>query len=81
MYLHAHTLLDTECLIDHYEELVGKHEDKNVDFLSIYDYVKSSFAKTFMVLLYVSHIVVLHHPGSSFDVNYVQYFKAVDSFR
>ncbi|XP_022901917.1 nonsense-mediated mRNA decay factor SMG8 [Onthophagus taurus] len=79
IYLHAFTLMDTNCFLEHYENLVEKNKETN--FLSIYDQVKSSFAKTMLILFHVSHIVVLSHPGSTFDVNFIQYFKAVDSLR
>lgn len=62
-------------------EKIGAFNDSSIieeDFLATYDDVKSSFCRYFLYLLYVSHIVVLSHPGSSFDTNYVQYFKTLD---
>lgn len=60
-----------------------KHDsdDPTSDFLFLYNDVKCSFAKTLLVLFYVSHIVVLNHPDCNFDINYIQYFKALDSLR
>ncbi|KAK5646979.1 hypothetical protein RI129_005443 [Pyrocoelia pectoralis] len=83
IYLHVHSLLDTDALLKHYDNLVKKcqEENKNDDFLTIYNEIKSTFAQILLVLFYVSHIVVLSHPSSSFDVNYIQYFKAVDQLR
>ncbi|KRT81522.1 hypothetical protein AMK59_5082 [Oryctes borbonicus] len=56
-------------------------EDPASDFLFVYNDVKCSFAKILLVLFYVSHIVVLNHPSCNFDINYIQYFKALDSLR
>ncbi|GJQ87999.1 hypothetical protein Trydic_g12925 [Trypoxylus dichotomus] len=83
IYLHAYTQLDTFCFINSFEEMFNKHdsEDSACDFLFIYNDVKCSFAKLLLVLFYVSHIVVLNHPRCNFDINYVQYFKALDSLR
>lgn len=67
----------------HYDNLV-KHcleENKSDDFLTIYNEIKSTFACILLVLFYVSHIVVLSHPSATFDVNYIQYFKAIDQLR
>ncbi|KAL3280595.1 hypothetical protein HHI36_003827 [Cryptolaemus montrouzieri] len=77
VYLHAHTLLDTDCLVKHYESICERFKNEEYDFLSINDEIKNNFAKVFLFLLYVSHIVILSHPGSTFDTNYIQYFKAL----
>ncbi|KAB0804697.1 hypothetical protein PPYR_01667 [Photinus pyralis] len=83
IYLHVHSLLDTDALIKHYDDIVKRcqEEGKNDDFLTVYNEIKSTFAQMLLVLFYVSHIVVLSHPSSSFDVNYIQYFKAIDQLR
>lgn len=76
-------MLDADLFLKHYDSLVEKYrkEQNNDNFLLIYDEVKSSIARCFFLLLYISHIVVLSHPGSTFDVSYIQYFKAVDDMR
>lgn len=81
VYLHAHTLLDTDCLLKHYESIRISERYKNdeYDFLSVYDEVKNIVSKIMLFLFYSSHIVILSHPGSSFDTNYVQYFKALNT--
>lgn len=83
VYLHVRSLLDADLFLKRYDVLVEKYrsEQNNDDFLLIYDEVKSSFARCLFLLFYISHIVVLSHPGSIFDISYVQYFKAVDSIR
>ncbi|KAJ8961200.1 hypothetical protein NQ318_008883, partial [Aromia moschata] len=81
IYLHLQSLLDTDTIIKQYKHLSEKCElERNcTDFLAVYDEVKSSFARALLFLLYISHIVVLSHPGSTFDTSYIQYFKAVDT--
>ncbi|XP_044752474.1 protein SMG8 [Coccinella septempunctata] len=81
VYLHAHTLLDTDCILKNYESIRVSERYKNdeYDFLSAYDEVKTNIAKIMLFLFYVSHIVILSHPGSSFDTNYIQYFKALNT--
>lgn len=81
--MHAYTQLDAECFVNSFEELLSSNdsEETESDFLLMYNNVKCSFAKTLLVLFYISHIVVINHPNCNFDINYVQYFKALDSLR
>jgi protein SMG8 len=81
IYLHLHSLLDTDLLIKRYESLVERcnNERKCDDFLVINDEIKSSFARALLLLIHISHIVILSHPGWTFDTSYIQYFKAVDN--
>lgn len=85
IYLHLHSLLDTANLIEHYTTLAErcKEQNKNTDFLTIYNEVKSSFARALLLLFHISHIVILSHPGYSFDfdINYIQIFKSLDNIR
>ncbi|KAF5277720.1 hypothetical protein FQR65_LT03700 [Abscondita terminalis] len=83
VYLHVCSLLDTDALMKHYDSLVKRcrEENKGDDFLTVYNEIKSIFARILLILFYVSHIVVLSHPSSTFDVNYIQYFKAIDQLR
>lgn len=80
MYLHLYSLLDSDILI---EKLgcFGSGADFTEDFLATNDEIKSSFCRYLLFLFYVSHIVVLSHPGASFDTSYIQYFKALDLLR
>lgn len=75
--------MDTDVLIKEYKRLSERCEsERNCnDFLAVYDDVKSSFACSLLLLLHISHIIVLSHPGTTFDTNYIQYFKAVDILR
>ncbi|XP_076270320.1 nonsense-mediated mRNA decay factor SMG8 isoform X1 [Rhynchophorus ferrugineus] len=77
LYLYLYSLLDTDIFM---EEIGSFSDVTNVkeDFLANYDGVKSLFCRYFLYLLYISHIVILSHPGSSFDTSYIQYFKALD---
>nr|CAH7763212.1 unnamed protein product [Callosobruchus chinensis] len=79
LYLHVQTLLDTDVLIRYYKSLEDKPEYENAHFFSIYDEVKSNFARYLLFLFYVSHIVILSHPGYTLDSSYMQYFKAADN--
>ncbi|CAG9862883.1 unnamed protein product [Phyllotreta striolata] len=81
IYLHMCSPLDTDSLIKHYNEIRDKCEsERNCDdFLAVYDDIKSMFARYLLFLFHVSHIIILSHPGSTLDTNYIQYFKAMDS--
>lgn len=81
VYLHVRSLLDAENLLKRYDILQEKYkkEHNTDDFLYIYDEVKSSFARALFFVLHVSHIVVLSHPSSTFDISYIQYFKGIES--
>lgn len=83
IYLHLISLLDTDCLIECYDAIREKVErEKNCnDFLAINDEIKSTFARYLHLLLYISHIIILSHPGSTLDTNYIQYFKAIEVLR
>ncbi|XP_066261419.1 nonsense-mediated mRNA decay factor SMG8 [Euwallacea similis] len=78
VYLHLYSLLDSDLLV---EKLGGFNNDSDFseDFLTTYDNIKSSFCRSLLFLFYVSHIIILSHPGISFDTSYIQYFKALDS--
>lgn len=80
VYLHLCSLLDSDFLIKYYKKLSEKWETKlcGDDFLAFHDEVKSSFARSCLLLFYISHIVVFFHPGYILDTNYIQYFKAVE---
>lgn len=83
MYLHLRSLLDSSEFVQHYEDLANKSKvtKDSDDFLTVYDEVKSSFARALLLIFHISHIVVLSHPSHTFDISYIQYFKAVDSLR
>ncbi|CAG9771301.1 unnamed protein product [Ceutorhynchus assimilis] len=79
VYLHLFSLLDADVLV---ESMGGFDDDNEVpedfDFLSMYDEIKDTFSRHLLFLFYVSHIIILSHPGSTFDTSYIQYFKALD---
>lgn len=85
IYLHLNSLLDSVNFVEHYTALAErcKKQNKNTDFLTIYNEVKSSSARALLLLFHISHIVILSNPGYSldFDINYVQIFKSLDSIR
>lgn len=82
VYMHLKSLLDSSEFVKHYETLAERMKTtKTDDFLTIYDEIKSSFARALLLLFYVSHIVILSHPGYTFDTSYIQYFKAIDNLR
>lgn len=83
MYLHLKSLLDSSEFVKHYESLAEKIKAtrESDDFLTVYDEIKSSFARSLLLLFCVSHIVILSQPSHTFDISYIQYFKAVESLR
>lgn len=83
VYLHMNSMLDTNLFIKYYDTVVErtKSASNTDDFLAIYDEVKSSFVQSMLLLFYISHIVVISLPGRTFDLNYVQYFKAAHHIR
>lgn len=83
MYLHLKSLLDSSKFVQHYEDLIEKIKAtrESDDFLTVYDEIKSSFARALLLLFCVSHIVILSHPSHTFDISYIQYFKAAENLR
>lgn len=83
IYLHLFSLLDSVNFVHHYSSLVEQcsKQNKNTDFLSIYNDIKTSYARALLLLFHISHIVILSQPGNSFDINYVQIFKSLDNIR
>ncbi|ENN78691.1 hypothetical protein YQE_04863, partial [Dendroctonus ponderosae] len=77
IYLHLYSLFDTDILLEKLEEL---YRDKGCfeDFLETNNDIKTSFCRYCLLLFYISHIVILSHPGTSFDNSYIQCFKALD---
>lgn len=83
MYLHLKSLLDSSEFVERYEDLVDKIKttNENYDFLTVYEEIKSSIARSLLLLFHVSHIIILSQPSYTFDISYIQYFKACDSLR
>lgn len=58
-----------------------KKNETSTDFLSVYNEIKSSYARALLLLFHISHIVILSQPGYTFDLNYLQIFKSLDTIR
>ncbi|XP_029644947.1 protein SMG8 [Octopus sinensis] len=79
VYLHYSSLLDSYRLATLCQKL-----DTDVaqqDFHTIWETEEFHHAKTWLLLFCVSHIVLLVHPGSSFDTSFIRIFRILDTLR
>lgn len=60
-------------------ESVAAGEQK--DYLTAWDDEANKQARALALLFHVSHIVVLHSPGSCLDVSYIRLFRSLESIR
>ncbi|KAK3104605.1 hypothetical protein FSP39_006005, partial [Pinctada imbricata] len=79
IYLHLQSLYDVQRTASACQRLVK--ETKQEDFLSIWQREEYRHAKTLLWMFSVSHIVLLSHPGCSFDLSYVRLFRTLDTIR
>lgn len=79
IYLHVRGLHDAHRLASLCQRL-SREESQEV-FLSLWQKEEYSHAKTLLWMFTVSHIIVLSHPGSSFDISYVRLFRTLDTIR
>lgn len=50
-------------------------------YLHVFSSMKFKYAKALLMLFSISHIVLVIHPGSSFDVTYLHLFRTLDTVR
>ncbi|XP_050413442.1 nonsense-mediated mRNA decay factor SMG8, partial [Patella vulgata] len=79
VYLHYQSFGDAHRLADRCQELF--QEKSTVEFHSIWEDNSIKHAKTLLYLFSISHIVLICHPGSTFDIGYVKLFKILDMIR
>ncbi|XP_041359908.1 protein smg8-like isoform X2 [Gigantopelta aegis] len=77
IYLHYQSLSDASKLASKCKQLV----DKSMDLISLWQDEDFMYAKSLLFLFCVSHIVLLSHPGSTFDISYVKLFRTLDTVR
>ncbi|WAR14293.1 SMG8-like protein [Mya arenaria] len=64
------------------KEVKGHLQDAiNQDFQQLWQHEECHYAKSFLFLFQISHLIVISHPGSSFDVTYVRLFRILDTIR
>lgn len=56
-------------------------ENGTLDFLSVWRSTEYSHTRALLFIFSVSHIVVLAHPSTSFDISYIRLFKTLDTIR
>ncbi|CAE1281555.1 SMG8 [Acanthosepion pharaonis] len=79
VYVHYSSLLDTQRLAN-----LCLKMDSDVaqqDFHTIWELEEFHHAKTWLLLFCISHVIVLVHPGSSFDPSYIRIFRILDTVR
>ncbi|CAG2218840.1 SMG8 [Mytilus edulis] len=79
VYLHHTCMYDTHRLAVQCQRLINQDVDQ--DFFNMWQKEEYRHAKTLLWLFSISHIIILSHPGASFDVSYVRLFRTIDTIR
>ncbi|RUS78116.1 hypothetical protein EGW08_014124 [Elysia chlorotica] len=79
MYLHLTSHYDVNVLSKKCQDL-RKLEQSN-DFYSLCQEEDVKHAKTLLLLFTLSHIMILFHPGGTFDLSYLRLFHSLDAVR
>ncbi|XP_071144802.1 nonsense-mediated mRNA decay factor SMG8-like [Mytilus edulis] len=79
VYLHHTCMYDTYRLAVQCQRLINQDVDQ--DFFNMWQKEEYRHAKTLLWLFSISHIIILSHPGASFDVSYVRLFRTIDTIR
>ncbi|XP_046362085.2 nonsense-mediated mRNA decay factor SMG8-like isoform X1 [Haliotis rufescens] len=78
VYLHHKSLGDTHTLVERCQKILN---NKTGDIVALWEDEDFKYAKTILLLLNISHIVLLCHPGNTFDISYVKLFRSLDAVR
>ncbi|XP_052821205.1 nonsense-mediated mRNA decay factor SMG8-like isoform X2 [Mya arenaria] len=78
VYLHHTSVHDTYRLVTAADRLSNA---THKDFQQLWQHEECHYAKSFLFLFQISHLIVISHPGSSFDVTYVRLFRILDTIR
>ncbi|XP_059178567.1 nonsense-mediated mRNA decay factor SMG8-like [Physella acuta] len=79
MFLHLLSFYDTNLLVKKCEQL-----DQNINAQDLYKLCKDDdlqHAKSLLLLFNLSHIILLCHPSSTFDLSYLKLFHILDNIR
>ncbi|GFS04651.1 protein smg8-like [Elysia marginata] len=79
MYLHLKSYYDLNILSQKCHDL-GASQHPN-DFYSLCQEEDVKHAKTLLLLFTLSHIMILFHPGGTFDLSYLRLFHSLDAVR
>ncbi|XP_052717339.1 nonsense-mediated mRNA decay factor SMG8-like isoform X1 [Crassostrea angulata] len=79
IYLHLRSLSDVHRVAALCQRLVSEKSSK--DFFFIWQKEEYRVAKTLLWMFGVSHLLLLSHPGSSFDISFVRLFRTLDNIR
>ncbi|XP_069113163.1 nonsense-mediated mRNA decay factor SMG8-like [Argopecten irradians] len=79
VYLHHRSLYDVHRLATLCQRLV--EAESTQDLFSLWQKDEYKTTKTLLWMFSISHIVLLSHPGSSFDISYVRMFRTLDTIR
>ncbi|XP_057374680.1 nonsense-mediated mRNA decay factor SMG8-like [Daphnia carinata] len=78
LFLYSSNIYDTNTLL-----MLDKHDDTLFEkgFLHYFSNLRDTSTRHLLFLFLVSHICVVTNASSSFDLNYIQLFKTLDSVR
>lgn len=79
IFLHLSGISDTNYIVQKCKEL--ENELKRKSFLELWTDLQYHYAKALLLLFNVSHIVIVAHPNSSFDLSYIYLFRTLDAIR
>ncbi|XP_062606772.1 nonsense-mediated mRNA decay factor SMG8-like isoform X1 [Saccostrea cucullata] len=79
IFLHLRSLNDVYRVASLCQRLVSEKSSK--DFFSLWQKEEFRIAKTLLWMFGVSHLLLLSHPGSTFDITFVRLFRTLDNIR
>ncbi|BFZ23591.1 hypothetical protein BsWGS_26630 [Bradybaena similaris] len=79
LYMHLLSCYDINILVQKCQKLAGNFNAQ--EFYTWCQEEDLKHAKALLLLFTLSHLVLLYHPGSTFDLSYLKLFRILDSLR
>ncbi|XP_022244438.1 protein SMG8-like isoform X2 [Limulus polyphemus] len=79
IFLHLIGSFDTKCLLQKCHSIENELKEKT--FLEVWSDLQCSFSKALLLIFHLSHIILVAHPTTTFDVSYIHLFQTLDSVR
>ncbi|XP_071455115.1 nonsense-mediated mRNA decay factor SMG8 [Hetaerina americana] len=79
IFLHLQGVFDAHILVKAYKWLAKDFDQKG--YLMVWSKLKYKYARALLFLFSVSHVLIVSHPKHTFDISYIQLFRALDAAR
>ncbi|XP_046388258.1 uncharacterized protein LOC124157509 [Ischnura elegans] len=79
IFLHLQGVFDAHILVKAYKLLAKDFDEKG--YLMVWSKLKYKYARALLFLFSVSHVLIVSHPKHTFDISYIQLFRALDAAR